>query len=82
LVNIVDRDLWLRRRVCRHVFLQEVGDALGHMDARAFDSKLFAMRVLDIVENRAYSRASAISLDIVRERASDSDVSARPGSFR
>ena len=50
LVDIVDRDLWLRRRVSGHVFLREVGDAIAHMDARAPYSKLFAMRAVDIVE--------------------------------
>ena len=50
LLDIVDYDLWLSRRVSRHVFLQEAGDTIGHMDARVPDSKLFAMRALDMVE--------------------------------
>jgi hypothetical protein len=50
LVDIVDYDLWLRRRVSGHVFSQEAGNATGHMDARSPDSKLFAMRAVDMVE--------------------------------
>jgi hypothetical protein len=60
----------LRRRVFGHAFLQETDDAIAHVDTRAPDSKLRAMRAVDIVETVLTVVASAISLDIVQERAS------------
>ena len=60
----------LRRRVSGQPVLQETGDAIGHMDTRVPDSKLRAMRAVDIVETVLTVMALAISLDIVQERAS------------
>ena len=60
----------LRRRVFGHAFLQEADDAATHVDTRAPDSKLRAMRAVDIVETVLTVIALAISLDIVQERAS------------
>ncbi len=49
MVDVVDYDLWLRRRASEHVFLREAGGALVHMDTRVSDSKFFAECVVDIV---------------------------------
>jgi hypothetical protein len=46
--------------------LQEAGDAIGHMDARALDSKLRAGRAVDLVEAVLTATALTISLDIAQ----------------
>lgn len=65
----------LRRRVSEHTILQETGDTSDYMDTRAPNSKLRAIRAVDIVETAI---ALAISLDIVQERASAAVITVHP----